>query len=269
MGRRPDSGDNEVSLFPFLSILACIIGVLTLMIATLALSQMDTEAVAAAEEFEKVEKQLLEKQTAVDQLKQEFDDKVKTLDSDNAEKQKLVEQLQKKLEDLAAQFLLAQKKAKTLDQEKDKKKGELQLQPLDELKAELKEQKALLAQLVKDLEGKKLPPEEAEFSVLPGGSGVGVIPRFIECTKTELVLHNREGEVRVRAGGMETNEDYLKLLNDVAGEPNAKVIFLVRDDGVHVYNKANRIGQALEVPAGKLPVLGHGRINLRHFHDIK
>ena len=58
MGRRQESGDNEVSLFPFLSILACIIGVLTLMISTLALSQMDTEAVVAAEAYEKLEEDL-------------------------------------------------------------------------------------------------------------------------------------------------------------------------------------------------------------------
>ncbi len=62
MGRRPVDQDNDISLFPFLSILACIIGVLTLMIATLALSQMDSEVVVAAEKFENVS-QVLEDKT--------------------------------------------------------------------------------------------------------------------------------------------------------------------------------------------------------------
>ena len=68
MGRRQESGDNDVSLFPFLSILACIIGVLTLMISTLALSQMDTEAVVAAEAYEKLEEDLVASETEINDL---------------------------------------------------------------------------------------------------------------------------------------------------------------------------------------------------------
>jgi len=47
-----------VSLFPFLSILACVIGTLTLLITALALGQMDNDAVASAEEFERKQQQL-------------------------------------------------------------------------------------------------------------------------------------------------------------------------------------------------------------------
>ena len=36
-----DDSDNDVSLFPFLSIIAAIIGVLTLMIAAITLDQMN------------------------------------------------------------------------------------------------------------------------------------------------------------------------------------------------------------------------------------
>ena len=40
MGRRKKRGDPSVTLFPFLSVLACVIGVLTLMITALAIGQM-------------------------------------------------------------------------------------------------------------------------------------------------------------------------------------------------------------------------------------
>ena len=50
MARRPAEEDG-VSLFPFLSVLACVIGTLTLMIMALALGQMDTEEVASAEDY--------------------------------------------------------------------------------------------------------------------------------------------------------------------------------------------------------------------------
>ena len=44
-----------VSLFPFMSILACVIGTLTLMLTAMALGQMDNDVVLSAERYEKVE----------------------------------------------------------------------------------------------------------------------------------------------------------------------------------------------------------------------
>ena len=44
MGRRNDSDDEGVSLFPFMSILACLIGILTLMISVVsAVKEMDRD----------------------------------------------------------------------------------------------------------------------------------------------------------------------------------------------------------------------------------
>jgi hypothetical protein len=117
----------------------------------------------------------------------------------------------------------------------------------------------------KELANRDLPPEEGEFSVLPGGSGVGVVPRFIECTANELVLHHLAQPVRVRVNAIETNKEVLKLLNEVAGLAGGKIIFLVRDEGVVVYRRAKRLADSLEVENGKLPVLGQGRVNLQFF----
>ena len=58
-GRRRREAD-DISLFPFLSILASIIGVLTLLISTMALTQMDSEDFASLEQFEKVQRDLKE-----------------------------------------------------------------------------------------------------------------------------------------------------------------------------------------------------------------
>ena len=54
MARRAAGEQDDVSLFPFLSVLACVIGTLTLMIAALALGQMDNPTVASAERYEAV-----------------------------------------------------------------------------------------------------------------------------------------------------------------------------------------------------------------------
>ena len=122
-----------------------------------------------------------------------------------------------------------------------------------------------IAQLVKQIEERKRPAEEAEFSVLPGGSGTGIKPYFVDCTKTEIVLHQNTGLTRIRLGKIESDVNLIKFLDEVAGDPRAKVIFLIRDDGIHTWWRASQFANSLDVPNGKLPVLGHGRINLDHF----
>ncbi|MDA7861519.1 hypothetical protein N9Z53_02420 [Mariniblastus sp.] len=263
MGRRQESGDNDVSLFPFLSILACIIGVLTLMISTLALSQMDTEAVVAAEAYEKLEADLARSEMEISDLTKQI--QAEAGKNEAAKKQR--ELLQLKRENTATQelFLVAQEEESQLKAKLDPAATELKQEPLEVLTADLNGYLEQIAQFKKELANRGLPPEEGEFSVLPGGSGVGVVPRFIECTSNELVLHHLAQPIRVRVNAIETNKELLKLLNEVAGTAGGKVIFLVRDDGVSVYRRAKRFADSLGVENGKLPVLGQGRINLQFF----
>ena len=72
MARRR-GGDDDVSLFPFLSIIACVIGVLTLLISALALAQMDNEAVASLEQWEKTQRELASIRDEIERLKTQLD----------------------------------------------------------------------------------------------------------------------------------------------------------------------------------------------------
>lgn len=263
MGRRQESGDNDVSLFPFLSILACIIGVLTLMISTLALSQMDTEAVVAAEAYEKLEEDLVASETEINDLTKQI--QAESGKTEAAKKKSELLKLKRENAETQKLFLVAREEATQLEREIDPEATELQQEPLEMLAADLKTYQEQIAQFKKELANRELPPEEGEFSVLPGGSGVGVVPRFIECTSNEIVLHHLAQPIRVRVNAIETDKELLKLLNEVAGTTGGKVIFLVREDGVLVYRRAKRFVDSLEVENGKLPVLGQGRINLQFF----
>jgi hypothetical protein len=263
MGRREESGDNDVSLFPFLSILACIIGVLTLMISTLALSQMDTEAVVAAEAYEKLEADLAASEMQINDLTKQI--QAESGKNDAARKQRELLQLKQENDAMQQLFLVAREKENQLKAKLNPAATELKLEPLEALTADLNGYVDQIAQFKKELVNRGLPPEEGEFSVLPGGSGVGVVPRFIECTSNELVLHHLAQPVRVRVNAIETNKEFLKLSNEVAGTEGAKIVFLVREDGVSVYRRAKRFTDSLGVENGKLPVLGQGRINLQFF----
>lgn len=261
MRRRNDNTDNDVSLFPFLSILACIIGVLTLMISTLALLQMDNDVVVRAEEYESVVNDLTEQQRSLALLERQLAQEQQKIASRASAKQKELVEKQEQLKQLQNQFLLARKKRDELD--KPAVAGEVpEQQPLSELEKELAGLKEQIAQLTVELEKKERPPDEAEVTVVPGGSGRGIKPYFVECTKNGLVLHHTDEQVQVRPATIEKSEPFLKLLDSVAGDEKAKLIFLIRDDGVHVWGRAKRFADSLDVANGKLPVIGQGKLNL-------
>ena len=70
--------DLEISLFPFLSILACVIGILTLMITAIVIAQIDPEAVnekieTALEDDEEFQKKMEEQKKELDALRKEIE----------------------------------------------------------------------------------------------------------------------------------------------------------------------------------------------------
>ena len=261
MGRRRDRGDTDVSLFPFLSILACIIGVLTLLISTLALSQMDSDVVVRAEEYESVQAALAEQQVSLKELEQALTDQQLKMASQASTRQQELLAKSQQLKQLQDQFLVAQKRWNELQQQ-DKSEDAAQQQPLSELEQELAALKEQIAQLMLELEKKNRPPDEAEVTVVPGGSGRGIKPYFVECTKNGIALQQDGDWVQVRPGNIEKSEPLLKLLDVVAGDPKAKLIFLIRQDGVSVWWRAKRFADSLDVANGKLPVIGQGKLNL-------
>ena len=77
MVRRPQVEDDDVSLFPFLSIIAAVIGVLTLMIAAVTLGQMNQDdvkdAMANAIAMDRLQKELAGLEDLVEKLNVRID----------------------------------------------------------------------------------------------------------------------------------------------------------------------------------------------------
>lgn len=265
-GRRRAEAD-DISLFPFLSILASIIGVLTLLISTMALTQMDSEDFASLEQFEKVQRDLKAMLEEIERLKKEMDEdalrRVSEMDKtvrDLIVARKRLEELLKKIEEL--QKVGAKPMEVVEVPEVD---AELHKQAITEMQAELKGVKEQLAQLEKDLKERKKPAEESVVSVLPGGSGVGFEPVFVECTSKSVVLHTTEDPEHIAIGGLEGSEAFAKLLAHVRASPKRTLVFLIRDNGLGTYRKARDLALWAEARNGKLPVLGQGRLDLAYF----
>ena len=273
MARRPPVEDDDVSLFPFLSIICAIIGVLTLMIAAVTLGQMNQddvkEAVENAITMDQIQKELAEAEDSVEELSIQLDkEKAKLLDNASSRQNELVKS-RGELEALMKK--LADAKKKTEDQKKIKivipEGPPGQRETVADMQGQLKEIRDRLALLQRNLDEKKKPPEEAQVSILPGGTGLSFTPNFIECTAGAIVLHTEEPPLRIRNAEISANKIFVALLEKVANNKSQSVIFLLRSDSLGTYGLVKKLCDDNEVRNGKLPAVGNGRLDLRHFRN--
>jgi hypothetical protein len=263
MARRPRDNDDDISLFPFLSIIASVIGVLTMMIATLALAQMDTKDVALIDEYESTSRELTAEEAAVAELQKIIDDRIgpdaATLRDDLKKNEKELTQLLKELQEVQEQ-LKQQEKVKVVIPQLDP----AQRESVASMQGELDSLEEELAQLEKEL-SERAEASQTRTSILPGGSGVNFTPHFVECAAGSIVMHTVDPPKLIRAADMVNDKDFIALLEKVANGVNDSIVFLIRSDGLSTYNAARKLCTDRDIRNGKLPVVGNGRIDLSHF----
>ncbi len=273
MARRPLVEDDDVSLFPFLSIIAAVIGVLTLMIAAVTLGQMNEEDVKEAVEnaiaMAQIQKELAATEDAVEKLRIQLDkEKAKLLDNAGSRQNELVK-TRAELDALIKQLAEVQKKAE--EQKKIKivipEIPQGQRETVADKQAQLAAIKERLALLQRNLDEKKKPPEEAQVSVLPGGTGLSFTPNFVECTASAIVLHTEEPPLTIRNAEIAANPKFVALLEKVANDKSQTIIFLLRSDSLGTYHIVRKLCDDNDVRHGKLPAVGNGRLDFKHFRN--
>ncbi len=281
MARRRTDEDDGVSLFPFLSVIACVIGVLTLLISALALSQMSGDDVATLEAYEAIQRESQQLQKEIDELKGQADADALRAAAAMNQRQRELAAARQRLDRLLKQIielrrLLAQLEQEVRNAENDDANPRQPVEALrdelaglkkkiEELQAELKGQTEQLAQLEKDLDERKKPPVPSEVTVLPSGSGSGLEPVFVECSGGAAIVHGAQPAERIKASELAQNETFVKLLADVAASNEKRLVFLVRDNGLGTYRAARRLAGEHEAVYGALPVVGEGRLDLSRF----
>ncbi|MEE3219193.1 MAG: hypothetical protein VX257_02970 [Planctomycetota bacterium] len=260
MAKRKRGGGPEVSLFPFLSILACVIGTLTLMIAALALGQMDNPAIESIENFQNAENQLAIDNAAIETLKRQIEE----ARSDTTEKNRRLVALQDELSRLKAEVArLRALPAPTADipqQEFRRRKDRV-----TELLADIKQLDGQIKKLLDDLRRLDAPPEEAVVKIQPGGSGTNLNPTFVECAASRIIIYQDGAKHPVRRADLKKDAVFLNLLEQVAESERDTIVFLVRDDAISTYFSARNVARSKYARNGKLPVTGHGKIDLSLF----
>lgn len=274
--RRQSTGDG-VSLFPFLSILACLIGALVLIIVVLVVAQASKADGRTAEEIKMSQEYL--------RMQKEIEDRKK---QDVVLKEKLEElrKLQMELEDKEQRYL---KLRKLLDSSKDvqeqNKQISLQLQKqlddllteIDGLKRQQVETKKEIEKLMVEIKARQVSPDKKVPPVVvqPSGSGMPETTKvfFVECSSGSLKVLGAWGEdYRLSAGAEVVVADvaYNHFLTKVAETPNSLILFLIRDDGQGAFNNgAGRAEGDYKIRIGKLPIPGRGVLDLSYFDKYR
>jgi len=266
MAKRKEEAAN-VSLFPFMSILVCLIGGLTLMITAMMAGQASQDQ----------SQQVIDRYQKYTELQADAEHDAAELEKLRrliAEAEKLREQSRLALEEVAA---LEKKQKEEADRSGARDYQQLLAEAnrlrkrIAEIEPDPAKLQATIEELQKEIKNRDAGPEEAIVQIRPGGSGLDIVPTFVECTATGVVIHEGAEPLRIRAGDLAKEDgEFRKLLDRVAGVPKGQVIFLVRPDGVGTYGAARHTARTHYGPNGyckngKLPVPTQGNIDLRLF----
>lgn len=277
MAQRRESSGDEVSLFPFLSILACLIGALVLIIVVLVIAQVGKaegrtpDEIRMAQEHQKMLKEIEER---------------KKMDVVLKEKLAELEKLQEEIKEKEQRYL---KLRKILDSSKEvqeqNKQISVQLQKelddllteIDGLKKQQADSKKLIAELLEELKKREVPKDKKVPPVVvqPSGSGMPETTKvyFVECASGALKVMGAWGEdYRIGASAeiIVADHAYNYFLTEVAKDKNSLILFLIRDDGQGAFtNGAGRAEADYNIRVGKLPIPGRGQLDLALFEKFR
>jgi hypothetical protein len=278
MAKRRGSSGDEVSLFPFLSILACLIGALVMIIVVLVISQTEkaegrtAEEIQMAQDFLKMKKEIEQREQQQAVVK---------------EKLAILEKLQEEIEDKKQRFaklrkLLdsskeVQEQNKEITQKLQKELDDLLLE-LDGLKKQQTETKKEIELLLAELEKRKIPEDQKPppVQVQPSGSGMaeGTKVYFVEASGSGLKVLQPWGEEDYRLSAkpevVVADHSFNHFLLELQKDKNSLILFLIRDDGYGAFNNgAGRAESDYGIRVGKLPIPGRGDLQLDLFEKFR
>jgi hypothetical protein len=242
----------SVSLFPFLSILACVMGTLILLITASATSQVASGGIDL-ERYEQLEQEIEANRRRLAELSglsEELSDLAASLDEARAREQKLAAR-REELHDVLSKSV-PQREALRADEAR-----------VARLERELEPLRAENTRLRGELAEREAKRGEGKIRIRPSGSGLGLEPHFVECRPEGIVLYEGLGHERreIPAHLVQSSPEYARFLRDALFRSNASVIFLIREGGVETYDEARPLAQRHRVRFGEIPLVGSGELD--------
>lgn len=279
MAKRRHGAKDEILMVPFLDILCSLIGVLVLIIVFLVVSQANQtegrtqEEVDRAIEYKNLTKQQLEEKKVEEVVKVKLE-KLAALKKQLEEQEQKLARIRKLL--ATSEDVKKQNEKMSQDVLKELDNLLLEIEGYQKQSVDLKKEiAALLAEIEKRKPPKNVPPPPV--IVQPGGSGMAAGSKafFVEASSGKIVLFwdgEKKTQVSSAAPVIVADTTYEYFLKQAKAVPNAKIIFLVRDDGNASY--VNAAGWAQQTygfqpsQVAKLPIPGRGAVDLQMFKDF-
>jgi hypothetical protein len=258
---RSSSAVGVVSLFPFLSILACVIGALTLIISALSLSQVNAGRedadLARAEDYVALDNSLEKKREQIAELE-------KAAGRDNVQLAEL-----RKLKGEQARL---RAELENLEKSRDKRlalaaAAEASKAKLDNVTAGGKAIALEVVATEKMLAGLEAEAKsERRVQILPSRGTSRIAPSFVEVAKAGLVLHTRSASIDVERGKIGSDTNLKKLIDATARAERGTLVLLLRPDSYATYAAFRNVARAKGWPYAKLPLLTAGPVDLKLFN---
>ncbi len=263
---------QEISLFPFLDILACVIGNLILIITAVVLESVDSEKIAEQFQNEAIQQQTEENLEAI----QKLEESLQKLKQDSISSDSRVQKAQQQLVEAERARREAQKRLLDVPPPPPP--------PDEEDKADLKKRELEIQQVIAEIDrirakiaDKKKKPDQT-ISVLYENKGRGGIrrPFFVEVTKDNLVLlpneldyknlFDTEKPLKIPVASIASDKSFKKLLDYVLTHlgktgllrrrRDTIITFLIRPEGVNSYRAAKKVVDQYEKTNEKRLVVG-------------
>ena len=269
MARRSKDSDQGMSLFPFMSILAGLIGILTLMISVMMQVQQMRKEGRSEEEL------------ALAMENRDLLRKIKNQEKENSDRELKLAREKATVAELAKlkdRVIALTTELKEIDKATKSDRTDVQLQKqVENMKTEISEILAerpplemRLQELQEELKKRRESPKHAESVVVqPRGfldDGPEVI-FFVECNSTGIILLDHpEGKKRISTAAIEKSGVYANYLDRVKKTEDSMVLFLLRKSGNEAFRWAAGTAESnYQVVTGKLPLPNEGEIDLSLF----
>jgi acyl-CoA synthetase (AMP-forming)/AMP-acid ligase II len=267
MKRRQKNKVVFISLLPFLSILACLIGSLSLMITGISFGQMEeTQAPEDVTENQKQNKEYDQIRTDIVVLRNQIKQIQSKIKAVNDEENNLAEvkisynELTSKLEEAKANTTNGLRRIGLLNEERRQNRVNI-----EQLKQENANSEKLIISHKSDLAFRKDPVNHPRTIVKTITDGSIKTPFFMECKNDQLLFIEKGKLKSTFKMPLISNKEFHSFLTRVNKVNGGGVIFLVRTSGSEVYKKAKRLAIHFSCKNGKIPVQGIGMIDTSNF----
>lgn len=248
----------KISLFPFMSILACTIGALTFLLVTMAMTSVGATRLVSDEENRRaadLAERLPQIEASLESLERDWEDLERA--------EALLAELDTELEErgLGAGESLAGIEARLVEVGRSANL-DAELGRLKRATSRAASERGRIETSINVLESRR---ETLPILIDPTGLSRNQTPYFVECDVGGATAYRVSDDLVyfIPLEDLSTSGDFGRYLRRVRALPGALLVLLVRENGIETSKRVESLARASSVRVARLPMPGGGKIDFR------